>query len=442
MFPRLRKKLVLVYTLSTGLILSCVLAIAFFFYASSAYRQQEAVFQNYLFTLSSRLQSDSVFSDSELAQLELKNHLVISIEENGHPLFFSGAYEPRTRRDALTERTEKAAQTDGISTTSGPISSEVIRSSVYQIRGDHGDSYLASVLVARMDSGYKKLTLLADETGFRTGLIRAGLLYALIDAAGIALLFLIGRRFVRHAMEPAEKSYKKQQEFVAAASHELRSPLAVIRTSAAAVLDSPEHSPRLVDTIISECRRGGRLVRSLLLLASADDQSLHINHTRFELDELLLDLLELYEPLCRSRGANLLLELPGEHLPSVCADQDMCRQILTILLDNAIAHGLPGDHSGTDKETAPHTRDREKIVIKAEYDQKHVNVSVIDHGPGLTAAEKGLVFDRFYRKDKSRNSKEHFGLGLSIAASLAGVQKLKPSAEDTKGGGCTFRLEF
>ncbi|HIY29400.1 MAG TPA: hybrid sensor histidine kinase/response regulator [Candidatus Mediterraneibacter avicola] len=248
------------------------------------------------------------------------------------------------------------------------------------------------------------LILLADETGFRTRLIRAG--------------------------------------FVAAASHELRSPLAVIRTSAAALLDSPEHSPRLADTIISECRRGGRLIKSLLLMASADDQTLDIKQTRFELDELLLNLLELYEPLCRSRGANLLLELPGEPLPSVCADQDMCWQILIILLYNAIAHGLPGDHSGTDKETAPRTRDREKIVIKAEYDQKHVSVSVIDHSPGHTDAEKGLVFDRFYRKDKSRNSKEHFGLGLSIAASLAGVQKLKLSAEDTKGGGCTFRLEF
>lgn len=232
-----------------------------------------------------------------------------------------------------------------------------------------------------------------------------------------------------HALRPAEKSFVKQQEFVAAASHELRSPLAVIRASASAISDSPEHSGRLIDTILKECRRGSSLIKNLLLLASADSQNITIQKVRFEIDELLLNLLELYEPLCRSRGGVLLLELPEEPLPDAYADPDLCRQILTILLDNAVSYGLSGNQT-------------KRILIQAGYVDKSLSVCVADHGPGLSDTEKGLVFDRFYRADKSRNEKEHFGLGLSIAADLARLQDISLRLTDTAGGGCTFTLEI
>ncbi len=65
-------------------------------------------------------------------------------------------------------------------------------------------------------------------------------------------------------------------------------------------------------------------------------------------------------------------------------------------------------------------------------------VYVIDHGPGIPDAEKRLVFDRFYRQDPSRRQKEHFGLGLSVAAKLAEIQGIEVRVEDTEGGGSTF----
>lgn len=432
MFSTLRKKLISVYILSTGLILTVVLAAAFCFHAASAYRQQEASFQNHLFNLSAQLQSSSIFSDSELARLELQSRLLISIEENGDELFFSGAYEPQTSRDALIQKVEDAARLEGISTSSAPISSEMIRSSLFRIEGDHGDPYLASLLITRMENGYKKLVLLADQTAFRSSLIRTGFLYLLIDASGILLLFFTGRLFVSHAIKPAEVSHEKQKAFVSAASHELRSPLAVIQTSAAAIADSPEQSARLAATIQNECQRGGRLISSLLLLASADEKRIPVKNSLFELDELLLNLLETYDPLCRSRGGRLLLKLPDSTLPRVRKDEDLCRQILVILLDNALSYGI--SHSGRPQS--------DRITLRASITSGCVSVTVEDHGPGLSDTEKGLVFDRFYRKDKSRNQKEHFGLGLSIAAELAALQQIKLSVEDTPGGGCTFRMIF
>lgn len=373
MFPKLRKKLIFVYTTSTGLILSLVLALAFCFYTSSVSRQQEAAFQNHLFTLSSRLQSDSSFSDSELARLELQNHLLIAIEENGHPLFFSGAYGTPTSRSILTSRAESAAREEGINTSAAPVSSEITVSPLLHIKGEQNDSYLASVLIARQENGYKKLILLFDETGTRTGLLIAGLLYLLIDAAGILLLFLIGRRFVRHALIPAEESFTRQQEFVAAASH----------------------------------------------------------------------------------------ELPEEPLPCVYADPDLCRQILTILLDNAAAYGLRQDNAAAyDRQkdcseeigsgsVSPQTLNAPaagtaagKIVLKASNIGNTIFLSVEDHGPGLKSGEKERIFDRFYRAEGSRSDKEHFGLGLSIASDLAKAQGIPLSVSDTEGGGCTFTLQI
>ena len=91
MFPRLQKKFVTLYTLSTGLIMTFILSIAFLFYASSQENRQISSFQEHLFTLMTQLQVNPRFADSFLAQMEQNNRLIIYIEENGTPFFFPGA---------------------------------------------------------------------------------------------------------------------------------------------------------------------------------------------------------------------------------------------------------------------------------------------------------------------------------------------------------------
>lgn len=424
MFPKLEKKFVILYTLSTGLILSVILAAAFLFFLSSQDSRRKSIFQDQLFTLMSRLQTDSVFSDSYLAQLEQKHQLAIYIEENDSPFFFPGSYVTRTEREKLFERAEDLAAKEGIFPHSHPISSNLLQSSLLEIRGDARDIYLGNVLVIQTAGGYKKLILLQDISGNRGLVVRTLLFYILIGCIGILLLFLTGRWFVRRSLKPLEETYQKQQDFVAAASHELRSPLAVIRSTADAIADAPEEQDRLLKVIRKECQRGSSLVKNLLLLAAADQKQWAVRKEYFEIDEMLLNLLEVYEPLCVSRNGKLLLELPEEPIPKVLADPELCRQIFTILLDNAVAYGLGGD-SG-------------RIVLRAEYRSPSVMVYVIDHGPGIPDAEKRLVFDRFYRQDPSRRQKEHFGLGLSVAAKLAEIQGIAVNVEDTEGGGSTF----
>ena len=231
MFPKLMRKFVILYTLSTGIILTFVLSAAFLLYVSSHENRQRSAFQEALFTLTAQLQTDSRFADSFLVQMEKNNRLLIYIEENDTPFFFPGAYNPRTSRDVLLSYAEDAAKKEDIYGDSHPISSNLLQSSVFQIKGDEKDAYLGNVLVLRTDYGYKKLILLQDITDSQKKLLETGCVYLLIDLCGILLLFLSGRWFVGRSLKPLEETYQKQQEFVAAVSHELRSPFAVIQTT-------------------------------------------------------------------------------------------------------------------------------------------------------------------------------------------------------------------
>lgn len=471
MFPRLQRKFVILYTFSTGLIMTFILSVAFLFYVSSQDNRQRSAFQEHLFTLTAQMQTDSEFSDSFLAQMEQNNKLLIYIEENDIPFFFPGAFRSCTPRDTLLTYAKNAAKKEYIYDDSHPISSNILQSSVFQITGNKKDTYLGNVLILRTSSGYKRLTLLMDITGYRHRLLDTGCIYLLIDLCGILLLFLSGRWFVGRSLKPLEETCQKQQDFVAAVSHELRSPFAVIRTTADAITANAVAADTVAGNAVSvdavagsavsadkvsvgaegynrglavikdECRRGSSLIQNLLLLVTAEQKEWAVKKQDFEIDELLLNLLEIYEPLCRSKGGALLLILPQEPLPSVSADPDLCRQIFTILLDNAVAYALT-DPLSPHADHAARNTDRYQILLRADISHGHICVRVTDHGPGIPDEEKTLIFDRFYRSDRSRNDKEHFGLGLSIAAALAKIQGLRLAAEDTEGGGSTFSLRF
>lgn len=225
-------------------------------------------------------------------------------------------------------------------------------------------------------------------------------------------------------MLPLKENQKKQAEFIAAASHELRSPLAVIQASASAVRTSPENTDFMLTNIEKECTRMGNLIKDLLILAASDSKKWHLTLGNHDSDTLLLDVYETFEPVCRHNGITLNLTLPDMELPRIHCDKSRVIQILTILLDNAITYTLPDG----------------MIHLEIFVKKRNVCYLVADHGNGIPDEEKERIFDRFYQSDKSRKEKEHFGLGLSIARELTELQKGKLTLTDTPGGGCTFCL--
>lgn len=422
MIRQLRKKLTLLYTVTTGTILTLVVIGLLFYNVRVAERDALQTFQNQIVAVASRMQFGSTISNSWLAQIEASGKLIIHIEENGVPFLYSGSWTPKTDRQTLIGRARESALKERVNSAVNPVSSSVIQSSVFTVEGDAGDSYYGTVLVLSTTKGFQSLTLLGYRTPVSVLLKRQGPLFLLSDLAGIAALFFVSWFFVGKSLEPVEAGRKRQNEFIAAASHELRSPLAVIESSVSAIDAEPKKQAQYLKNIRSECRRMAVLVGDMLLLASTDAGTWSIRRETVDMDTLLIETYELFEPVCRGREISLFLELPEATLPHVNGDAGRLKQLLTILLDNAISHTPPG----------------KEITIGAAAEGRNLILTVSDQGCGIPDDQKKHVFDRFYRGDEARTDKRHFGLGLSIAKELASLHGGQIRVKDASGGGSTF----
>ncbi len=252
------------------------------------------------------------------------------------------------------------------------------------------------------------------------------LLFVIFFLAGTILLWLVSSLFAKILLKSTAEGIQRQSDFVAAASHELRSPLTVIRASLSAAENAADEqeAKKYSKAAVAEAERMSRLVNDLLLLAGGDARSWKVQREQLDLDTLLIETSEQFAPIAKKSGLTLLLNLPEETLPAVAGDADRMRQILAVLLNNAIQY-------------APHGSE---LLLTARHRKNKVEIDVVDHGNGLPEEEKQKVFERFYRVDKSRTDKERFGLGLPVAKELTELHGGSISVQDTPGGGATFRV--
>lgn len=236
---------------------------------------------------------------------------------------------------------------------------------------------------------------------------------------GAASLYLSAR-----SIRPVEQSIRRQHEFVAAASHELRTPVAALRANAEVLADAElgEYAPYL-SAIEQESRRMTHLVTDLMDLARADAEGLQIREELVEVEEVAQRTVDAMRPFAEQKGIRLSAELQPA---LVKADADRLRQALVALLDNALRY------TGRDG------------VVRVELNRtgSHALLRVIDNGRGIPDEHKTRVFDRFYRVAAERPADGGCGLGLSVARQL--VEKMGGTLKltDAPGGGCVFEIRF
>lgn len=168
------------------------------------------------------------------------------------------------------------------------------------------------------------------------------------------------------------------------------------------------------------------LIDDMLQLALADANTWTLHKEPISPDTLLITIYDSLSALCRKKKQLLEVKLQDEEIPAFLADRERIEQVIMILTDNASSYSPEGS----------------KVSVIAWSDQKHVFIEVEDHGCGIKEEDKKRIFDRFYRLDKSRNDKSHYGLGLSIAMELVRLHHGRLYVKDTVGGGSTFVLEF
>lgn len=423
MFKSIKIRLILLYTFSTGLILTIALVLALVNTNRQLLNSSRSAFQNNYITVNQNVQINNEISHLWLAELELKNSFIINIEENGTPLRYQGSWHGPTDRGLLIERLKELARMDNIDTNIRPISKE-IQSKIYEVKGNSGESYYGEVFMAPTDSGYRSVVMLAYMSENKAVKIKRNLFFLLIDIVGIATLFSISRWFVGKTLIPVEESRKRETEFIAAASHELKSPLAVIRANSSAIMSEPDRTEHFTKGIDMECERLAKLIEDMLLLANTDVDGWIMKKEPLDMETILIETFDTFAPFCSEKGKQLKLELQEELLPKVQGDSVRLKQILAVLVDNAVTYSKEGDN----------------IILRAYVRRRYLWVEVEDHGIGIEQGKKNDVFERFYRGDRSHKDKNHYGLGLSIAKQLVELHSGSISVKDTPGGGATFQF--
>lgn len=300
------------------------------------------------------------------------------------------------------------------------------QSGIFEFHGTRNDEYLGilATIVMPNNTAYH-LSLIYRQQSLFDILTKQAFLYVSLWFLSLIAVSIMSHFLIKKALEPTEVMLKSQKDFIASASHELKSPLAVILANAEKLeqlqIDHTEFR-KSVNILDNECMRMSKLVKDMLLLASSDAKSWTLCKNIIDIDTLLISLYEAYEPICISKKICLRLEISESSYPKFCADGERLFQILSIFMDNAIHHSI----------------NNEQIEIKTAVTAKHITFFVIDHGKGIPEDVKPYIFNRFYCADESRTDKSNFGLGLSIADELAKMMNGKVGCKDTDGGGATF----
>lgn len=294
---------------------------------------------------------------------------------------------------------------------------------------DSHSFYGIQIKVITQNSDSIELYVIKEATSYLTFLKEHLSFYVITWIIVFIVILFLTRFLIGKAIKPTENTLQSQKEFVAAASHELKAPLAVILSSAECISNDTSLSSETkqhTEIIDSECLRMSKLVQDLLLLSSVDTNTWTLNKSDIDVDTLLINTYEKYEPICKQKGIHFKLGTDNELFPPLRADIDRINQILSIFIDNAITYSIP----------------KSEIFLDTAVSKNMLVFSIIDHGTGIEDKDKPFIFDRFFCADKSRTQKEHYGLGLSIAKELVEMHKGTIELSDTPGGGCTFKISL
>ena len=251
----------------------------------------------------------------------------------------------------------------------------------------------------------------------------------LVWALAMVGFFFISLFLSGWVLRPVRQAWEQQRQFVADASHELKTPLTVILANTNILLahkeDTIQQQEKWVSYIQTEGERMKKLVDDLLFLAKSDAARAPAQLTRLDFSELVLGCLLPFEPVAFEKGVILRSHVqPSISLPG---DPGQLRQLVVILLDNACKYA---GEAGTVTLTLVRSGDRALLTV---------------HNTGEPIAPEHLphLFERFYRPDISRSRGEGgYGLGLSIAQSIVQGHKGRISVESSADAGTTFTLQL
>src|SRR5437016_14457792 len=229
-------------------------------------------------------------------------------------------------------------------------------------------------------------------------------------------------------MDRLETAFKRITQFTADASHELRTPTALIRTTAELSLrrdrDKSEYREAL-GQILEEAERTGILIDNLMTLARMDSGAEAVGFTTVDIASILGAASMAGQPLALSKQILLDREIPNTPI-LVNGDAHALRRLFLILIDNAVKYTPTGG----------------RVSIALQATSNDALAQVRDTGIGISQEDLPFIFERFYRADKARSRESGAGLGLSIARWIAEAHRAEILVESAVGQGSTFEVRI
>jgi two-component system phosphate regulon sensor histidine kinase PhoR len=221
-----------------------------------------------------------------------------------------------------------------------------------------------------------------------------------------------------------------RRDFVANASHELRTPIAAVRSATetlrSGALEDPVAAIRFLDIIERNAQRLQSLVEDMLELSKLESNEFKLKRERVELGRVVPIVLALFRERADKKGVRLAAELAAA-LPAVEGDARALEHVLSNLVDNAVKYCPSGS----------------RILVRASREEGRVRLVVTDTGPGIAPEHLQRVFERFYRVDAGRSRElGGTGLGLSIVKHMVEAMRGKVAVESAVGRGSTFTVSL
>ena len=298
---------------------------------------------------------------------------------------------------------------NALASTQDDSSTELIKSAITELYNGSSDSGSVTVdgityryLVNRQENSACARIILLDRSVEIATLQRLGIAIGIIALGGIIIVLVLSIFLSRWAVKPIEEAWKQQKEFIANASHELKTPLTVISANTDVIMSNPDDTissqKKWFDYIKDEIEKMSKLVGSMLYLAKEDRDEEKIIMTEFDCSEVIEGACLVLDALAYEKGKTLETDIEPD--VKCIGDKERINQLAHILIDNAVSHSA---EKGYIKVSLHRHKNKVKLIVE-------------NNGAQILPDDIPHLFERFYRTDKSRNANTGgFGLGLSIA---------------------------
>lgn len=253
--------------------------------------------------------------------------------------------------------------------------------------------------------------------------------FVLIGFISLIVLLLISVYLTNKSIIPIKETFEKQKQFIADASHELKTPLAIIKTNTSLILSQPDDSiknqSKWINYINSQTDRMSILINEMLSLAKMDTAENQLPLSPINMSKIVESMILMFDAVIYENNINLETNIIKNLF--VNGDKESLKKLFSIIMDNAIKH--------TDKEGT--------ITVSLFTHRNKVKMIIRNTGEGIEPENLERVFERFYRVDSSRDRETGgYGLGLSIASSIVKQHKGKIYATSKVGSYTSFIVEL